>query len=191
MKICGFIVLFAWLFSACTPKIQVRQVDSNYPIILVKGKNVNKITTVKIPLVFHLAKSSLNDIRLGSISYWHDSRFSQKNSWQAGSTLYIPQKGQLCISNQLQKIGFVRNEFVVYTRYSTSYADTDEFGCFFQPYCDLMVESGKDTLHIGSLQDLIKVKPDIVRDFLQGDSVLFRLYHGKELIPYTCPVQVK
>lgn len=54
-----------------------------------------------------------------------------------------------------------------------------------------MNENHKDTLHIESLQQLTRRKPDLVNAFLQGDSLLFRVYYNNNLVPYVVPVQVK
>lgn len=39
-------------------KININQISSEYPIVLKKGRNSNKITAVKIPLVFEVSKKS-------------------------------------------------------------------------------------------------------------------------------------
>lgn len=54
-----------------------------------------------------------------------------------------------------------------------------------------MSENSKDTLHIESLQQLKKREPDLINAFLQGDSLLFRVYYNNNLIPYIVPVQAK
>lgn len=181
------------LFSCSSNKpLVVEQIDSNYPIILVKGKDVNKITTVKIPLVFRLSKSFVgNTIKVGSLSYWHNSQLSKKNSWMAGCVLYTSKNGNLQLVNSLKEIDIVKNEFVIYTRHSTSYNIDDEIGRFFQSYYNYMVENHKDTLHIESIQQLKKENSNLAKVFLQGDSLLFRIYCNEKLIPYTCPVLVK
>ena len=109
----------------------------------------------------------------------------------AGAILYNPKSDDLQPVKRLRKISFIKNEFVVYTRHSVSYHKNDELGRFFQSYCDYMNENHKDTLHIESIQQLKNKNPDLVNAFLEGDSLLFRVYYNHNLVPYTYPVRVK
>ena len=109
----------------------------------------------------------------------------------AGCVLYTSKNGKLQPVNSLKEINVVKNKFVIYTRHSTSYNINDEIGRFFQPYYNYMAENHKDTLHIESVQQLKKENPNLAKVFLQGDSLLFRIYCNEKLIPHTCPVLVK
>lgn len=57
MLIFILIIIVTCFSCSSNKKIVVEQIDSNYPIILVKGKNVNKISTIKFPLVFNISTS--------------------------------------------------------------------------------------------------------------------------------------
>lgn len=109
----------------------------------------------------------------------------------AGCVLYTSKYNKLHQIDRLQEVDVVKNKFVVYTRHSISYDISDEIGRFFQPYYDYMYENHKDTLHIESIQQLKNKNPNLANTFLQGDSILFRIYYNEKLIPYTCSVQVK
>lgn len=111
-----------------------------------KGKNVNKISSIKFPLVFNISTSFFDkSAKLGSIGYLHNSLLLKKATWMAGAILYNPKSDDLQPVKRLQKISFIKNEFVVYTRHSVSYHKNDELERFFQSYCDYMNENHKDT----------------------------------------------
>ena len=192
-KIMLVLVIIITLFSCSSNKrLIVEQIDSNYPIILVKGKNSNKIATIRFPLAFNISKSSLgNDVKIGSLSYLYNSALSEKATWMAGAILYSYQNNELKPTKGLQKINLTKKEFVVYTRHYVSYGINDDLWQIFQPYYDYMNENHKDTLHIESLRQLKNREPNLVKAFLQGDSLLFRVYYNNKLIPYVVPVQVK
>lgn len=188
------VLLFTITLFSCSSnrRLIVEQVNSDYPIILVKGKNSNKIATIRFPLVYNISKtSSGNDVKIGSLSYLYNSCLSEKATWMAGAILYRPQNNELKPTKGLQKINLTKEEFVVYTRHYISYDINDDLGQFFQPYYDYMNENHKDTLHIECLQQLKNREPNLVNAFLQGDSLLLRVYYNKNLIPYVVPVQVK
>ncbi|MFR3928718.1 MAG: hypothetical protein ACLTZR_12235 [Parabacteroides merdae] len=187
------LVIIITLFSCSSNKrLIVEQIDSNYPIILVKGKNSNKIATIRFPLAFNISKSSLdNDVKIGSLSYLYNSALSEKATWMAGAILYSYQNNELKPTKGLQKINLTKKEFVVYTRHYVSYGINDDLWQIFQPYYDYMNENHKDTLHIESLRQLKNREPNLVKAFLQGDSLLFRVYYNNNLIPYVVPVLVK
>ena len=109
----------------------------------------------------------------------------------AGAILYSYQNNELKPTKGLQKINLTKKEFVVYTRHYVSYGINDDLWQIFQPYYDYMNENHKDTLHIESLRQLKNREPNLVKAFLQGDSLLFRVYYNNNLIPYVVPVQVK
>ena len=192
-KIMLVLVIIITLFSCSSNKrLIVEQIDSNYPIILVKGKNSNKIATIRFPLAFNISKSSLgNDVKIGSLSYLYNSALSEKATWMVGAILYSYQNNELKPTKGLQKINLTKKEFVVYTRHYVSYGINDDLWQIFQPYYDYMNENHKDTLHIESLRQLKNREPNLVKAFLQGDSLLFRVYYNNNLIPYVVPVQVK
>lgn len=187
------LVIIITLFSCSSNKrLIVEQIDSNYPIILVKGKNSNEIATIRFPLAFNISKSSLdNDVKIGSLSYLYNSALSEKATWMAGAILYSYQNNELKPTKGLQKINLTKKEFVVYTRHYVSYGINDDLWQIFQPYYDYMNENHKDTLHIESLRQLKNREPNLVKAFLQGDSLLFRVYYNNNLIPYVVPVLVK
>ena len=187
------LVIIITLFSCSSNKrLIVEQIDSNYPIILVKGKNSNKIATIRFPLAFNISKSSLdNDVKIGSLSYLYNSALSEKATWMAGAILYSYQNNELKPTKGLQKINLTKKEFVVYTRHYVSYGINDDLWQIFQPYYDYMNENHKDTLHIESLRQLKNREPNLVKAILQGDSLLFRVYYNNNLIPYVVPVLVK
>lgn len=186
------IIILTLLSCSSNKKLVVEQTDSNYPIILVKGKNADKIATIKFPLVFKISTSSFDDdVKISSLSYLYNSSLSKKAAWMAGAILYSSQNDELQPTKGLQKINSAKKEFVVYTRHYIPYPMNDDLGRFFQPYYDYMNENHKDTLHIESLQQLTRRKPDLVNAFLQGDSLLFRVYYNNNLVPYVVPVQVK
>ena len=192
MLIFILIIIVTCFSCSSNKKIVVEQIDSNYPIILVKGKNVNNFSSIKFPLVFNISTSFFDkSAKLGSIGYLHNSLLLKKATWMAGAILYNPKSDDLQPVKRLQKISFIKNEFVVYTRHSVSYHKNDELERFFQSYCDYMNENHKDTLHIESIQQLKNKNPDLVNAFLEGDSLLFRVYYNHNLVPYTYPVRVK
>lgn len=186
------VIIITFFSCSSNKRLIVEQIDSNYPIILVKGKNSNKIATIRFPLAFNISKSSLdNDVKIGSLSYLYNSALSEKATWMAGAILYSYQNNELKPTKGLQKINLTKKEFVVYTRHYVSYGINDDLWQIFQPYYDYMNENHKDTLHIESLRQLKNREPNLVKAFLQGDSLLFRVYYNNNLIPYVVPVLVK
>lgn len=119
----ALVVIIAFLSCSSNKKLVVEQTNSNYPIILVKGKNSNKIATIRFPLVFNISKSSFeNDVKIGSLSYLYNSSLSKKATWMAGAILYSSQNDELQPIKGLQKIDLTKKEFVVYTRHYISYS---------------------------------------------------------------------
>ena len=55
-------------------KININQISSEYPIVLKKGRNSNKITAVKIPLVFEVSKKSFKKVQLANEGYWYNHK---------------------------------------------------------------------------------------------------------------------
>ena len=96
MLIFILIIIVTCFSCSSNKKIVVEQIDSNYPIILVKGKNVNKISTIKFPLVFNISTSFFDkSAKLGSIGYLHNSLLLKKATWMAGAILYNPKSDDL------------------------------------------------------------------------------------------------
>ena len=172
-------------------KVNINKIPSEYPIVLKKGRDSDKISAVKIPLAFEISKKSLKKVRLANEGYWYNDKYFRRDSWGAGVTTFHIENNALKENIYLQDIKFRKKVFVAYTSHRPKYAEGDELSDFFEPYLEKMRRENKDSLHIESVDILKAEAPDIIENFLCGDSILFRVYYGQELVTYTCPIQVK
>lgn len=172
-------------------KVNINQISSEYPIVLKKGRGSDKVSAVKIPLAFEISKESLKKVQLANEGYWYNNKYFRRDSWGAGITTFHVENNTLKANIYLQDIKFRKKVFVAYTSHRPQYAEGDELSDFFEPYLKKMRRENKDSLHIESV-DILKAKsPRIIENFLCGDSILFRVYCGHELVTYTYPIQVK
>ncbi len=187
---------FMALLYSCSPgkTITAEQIDSKYPIILVKAKNVeNKISTVRIPLAFEISKYTLKEIRLGTPSYLYNSLYYKKDSRRLiGSGNYHLEKGILKENHPVMpEIKLRKNVFIFYTSHQPYYTEGDELYTFFQPYLNRMERERKDTLHISTINELKNGHRDIIENFLKGDTILIKIFQTRDINAYTYPVEVK
>lgn len=99
-------LIFLLLFYSCSSdkEIIVKQVPSNYPIILFKGRDVDRIVGVRIPLAFYLRKYTLREIKMSSSPhYLYDNLSSPDYFYGSGCTLYAHEKGELQQVIKVQK----------------------------------------------------------------------------------------
>lgn len=193
MKRIFYIIELVLILYGCASSdgIKVNQISSKYPIILIKGIGTDKISAVRIPLAFQISKSSFQNIEFTHGGYWHNSDLQKENYWEAGAALYYIDNDSLKRSKKAQKITFHKITYVLYTSHRLNHIKSDSLQCFFQPYIDRMTKEGKDTLHIGSIEEFDNTNPNIIADFLLGDSIGFLLYNGEKSSRYTYPVKVK
>ena len=172
-------------------KININQISSEYPIVLKKGRNSNKITAVKIPLVFEVSKKSFKKVQLANEGYWYNNKYFKRNTWGASVTTFHVKNNTLKENIYLQNINFRKKVLIAYTSHRPRYAEGDELSIFFKPYLEKMERENKDPLHIESISILKSRSPNIIENFLYGDSILFRICYGQKLVTYTYPIQVK
>lgn len=184
------------LLNSCSPgkKITAEQIDSNYPIILVKAKNVeNKISTVRIPLVFEISKHTLKEIKLLiPTGYLYKNQYYQRSNWTSTGRSYHVEKGILKENLPTPpEIKLQKKEFVFYTSHRPHYTKGDELYTFFQPYLNRMEKERKDTLQISTINELKNGHRDIIENFLEGDTILIKIFQNRDIDAYTYPVEVK
>ena len=61
----------------------------------------------------------------------------------------------------------------------------------FEKYLERMNAENKDTLHIGTMQELKNTNPQLLEDLLLGDSLTFDFHYDKFFNPIRLPIEIK
>lgn len=59
------------------------------------------------------------------------------------------------------------------------------------PYFEKMKSEHKDTLHIGTIQQLKQTNPELMNELLQGDSILFNFVYKDNFHHIKLPVEIR
>ena len=177
--------------------IEVKQIESNYPIIIGGNTSENMIYQISFPLVYNIKKDISTDIQLYTADYNEGGKYNyEKGSWSRRALIHVlNEQNQLEITKHnderelLSK--YVMREYVFYTSHTP---DTSQHvRAIFKPYLEKMKRLGKDTLHIESIQQLKKMNPDLLEGFLAGDSICIKYTkeEKRKLGNFFLPVEIK
>ena len=117
---------------------------------------------------------------MGHISYYYkDIKYalSYEQGWNYNLLVNKEKNGELLTPYRRGRIVIdsLSNEiFVFHTGHSIRYEDSI-LQSVFRPFISQIKNTGKDTLHIGTIQEFKKKYPEIINLLLQDDSVQFIL----------------
>lgn len=169
--------------------VDVRPVKSNASVILKANRSKSKILMIQFPLAFKVCNLSSEKVCLYYHSYYINhtdkSRIGRTGWMGQGMLIFKDVDGKLQSPYQAGRI--VTNpkecsEYIAYTYHLIG--EQGNYQDVFSHYLEKMKEEEKDTLHIGTLEEIKMASPRIIDDFLKGDSIeldFWRIYMvGKE-----------
>ena len=118
---------------------------------------------------------------MGNFSYYYkDIKYalSYEQGWNYNLLVNKEKNGELLTPYRRGRIVIdsLSNEiFVFHTGHSIRYEDSI-LQSVFRPFISQIKNTGKDTLHIGTIQEFKKKYPEIINLLLQDDSVQFWIY---------------
>lgn len=195
MKTIFYILLSLLLISSCstlniTNDVKISQVESNYPIVL-KLREDGTVWAIFFPLVFKMSKRTLSKVRLSNPNYL---RFNEHGEWLPTVSLLFYREDKDLIrlkdNDKLRFLQFGEREWVVYARYS-NLSKEQHIQEFFISDLKRAKSEHKDTLHIGSIQQLKQTNPKLLNDLLQRDSIEFSFYYKDNFHDIILPVEIK
>jgi len=169
------------LFCCCNlsekkEDISLEQIPSDYPIIL-RGDTINnRVRLIHNQLAYRIKKNSLSEVRITNPTYYYGGSYVQEEykSWWGALLISIVNNNE-----QMEIIGlnddrrsldrFSFKSYIFQTKHSPDTAQSVQKK--FEPYINRMKLLGKDTLHIGTLQQLKSIDPDLVENLFVGDSI--------------------
>ena len=187
-----FLVLLFVIENCASNKkdlISIKQVKSPYQIAIERDKN-NIISHVYLYLTYNIHKSSSKSIRLSTPSYYN--KYNRLTTWKSAILYSMEPDTLLFVNSVYNKKRFIDYDDQNYVVYAVNYIDTIKSKqAVFIPYIEKMRIENKDTLHIGTIQEIRDKNPELVNGFLQGDSIRFVFYYDKGYHTITLPVEVK
>ena len=196
----GFIII-ACSSTSNSSMINIKQINSNYPIIVRTNRENNKIGAVDFPLVFNVSKNVTKQISiLDYPEYKRNSKYvinEYDKYWNTNTHIVFNINNVLMrpknkIDDTLMSLNNKVKQVVVYIKYY-NLSKNDEVQKLCSSYLERAKSMDKDTLHIESIQQLKQTNPNFVNDFLQGDSIRFDFYlkDDQRFYHIDLPVEVK
>ena len=182
-------------FCGCTidkNSVHIEQQDSNYQMVIWANDSVNKIIAVYYHLVYDAKKLVFKKVRFYDPSQFENSDYSYfKGEW-SGRPLEFDDYGKptiMRLDDELRMLTRKKNRYLIKggSAIDTSFAVQE----IFRPYLERMKAEGKDTLHIGSIQQLIRTNPDLINNLLQRDSIKFVFGRDERRHSIRLPVEVR
>lgn len=176
------IVCGCLLFLGCSKEsIWVKQTESNFPVVLMKNRDTNKIDLIQFYLCYDIKKNRLGRMWVQGIDYaYPDKEYGYKEadfldySFYNDTLEYINQP----YYNKKFLSYFITGQYVI--KIFKPVDNTPEVQNRFQPYIDKMIQHGKDTLHIASIQQVKKSNPELINNLLTRDLVRIRFFENGE-----------
>lgn len=180
MKKIFYVVFVVLLSISCVSQdtksyIKVRQAESNYPVVIRKSKENGRIWAIDIPYVFYVSKKTLEKIDLRDF----ETLRSFSSDIPTTSLMYIKRNNDLICpkgNDKIRLLRFKELECVVYVQYF-KLSEKQDIQNWFSHDLENMRMENKDTLHIGSIQQLKLTTPDIVKYISRRDSVKILFYY--------------
>lgn len=176
-----FISIVLCSFRIKNDTVIVNQVESTLPIIIRYDSIKDYIFRIQFPLVFKICNMSGNNKQIGQIAYYYkDIKYalSYEQGWNYNVRVNRMEKEELLSPYRRGRImvdSLATEYFVFQTGHSIRYEDTT-LQAVFRSFIPIMKESGKDTLHIGTIRVFKEKYPEIIETLLQNDSIQFWIY---------------
>lgn len=176
-----FISITLCSFQIKNDTVVVKQVASDLPVIIRYDSIKDYIFRIQFPLVFRICNISDSNKQIGQIAYYYQDikyALSYEQGWNYNVRVNRMRKGELLSPYSKGRIvidSLATENFVFQTGHSIRYEDTI-LQSIFRPLIPIIKESGKDTLHIGTIQTFKEKYPEIINILLQNDSIQFWIY---------------
>lgn len=167
--------------------VTIRQTKSDYSVVI--SKNEEDKALILFYLTYDIRKKSMCKIRLGDATY-----FSEKDRvfWCPATLYSIDADSLVYVNNAYNKKRFLcyfPQKYVVMGRhYMRNFPNAQRI---LAPYFEKMKSEHKDTLHIGTIQQLKQTNPELMNELLQGDSIRFSFAYKNNLHNIKLPVEIK
>ena len=173
------IILSSFQYNANS--VLVEQIESNFPIVIRYDSIKDYIFRIQFPLMFKVCNMSNNSKQMGHISYYYkDIKYalSYEQGWNYNLLINKEKNGEHLTPYRRGRIvidSLSNENFVFHTGHSIRYEDSI-LQSVFRPFISQFKNTGKDTLHIGTIQEFKKKYPEIINLLLQDDSIQFWIY---------------
>lgn len=191
-------IIFATLIvlSCVSPNfsdnVSIHQTESDYSVVI--SRNEDDKVFVLFYLTYDIRKNKMYKIRLGSAKYFSEKDRTEKDrtfwfpvllySLNADSLVYVNDS-----YNKERFLSYFSRKYVIRGRhYMKNFLDAQRI---LMPYFEKMKSEHKDTLHIGTIQQLKQTNPELMNVFLQGDSVEFTFYYKDRFHDIRLPIEIK
>ncbi|WP_165024384.1 hypothetical protein [Dysgonomonas sp. ZJ279] len=185
-------------FISCAQKpirnsYSIKQISSDYPVIIRADIYDNQVFRIQFPLVFEYTKSPLDKGRITSINYYYSKDHGKSyldeisSNWLSRIWIYqiIDDKlvdKRLGASEEIsQTEKFFPIEILGYTSHLVD--TTKKTQDILRPYLEQIkargVTQGKDTLSIGTFNEFKKMHPELTKILLEGDSISFNIFNNE------------
>ena len=186
--------MILFLFSCQIDKnsVRIEQQDSNYQVMIWANDSIDKIVSVYCHLVYDVQKLAFRKVWFYNPSQFENSDYSYYKEEWSGRPLEYDDNGipRVIEPNDDRKmLSRQKNQYLVKTIHimDTSFAVQQ----IFRPYLERMKAEGKDTLHIGSIQQLKLTNPDLINNLLQRDSIEFVFGRDDRRHAIYLPIEVR
>nr|WP_320117752.1 hypothetical protein [uncultured Marinifilum sp.] len=152
--------------------ITINHSNTYFPIIVRMTKEDNSIIGIRFPNKITVENKSLFKESFVKIEYRYKNIPLERNY---GIGLFEQENGKLIkTSNNKKKTISSKGsiEFVYYTRHFVD--STKSIQLQFKPYIDKMVRLGKDTLHIGTVDEFKQTHKELFESLTKNDSISIR-----------------
>lgn len=153
------IILSSFQYNANS--VLVEQIESNFPIVIRYDSIKDYIFRIQFPLMFKVCNMSNNSKQMGHISYYYkDIKYalSYEQGWNYNLLINKEKNGELLTPYRRGRIvidSLSNENFVFHTGHSIRYEDSI-LQSVFRPFISQFKNTGKDTLHIGTIQEFKK-----------------------------------
>lgn len=170
--------------------VVIRQTESDYPVVI-KLCEEGRVWAIFFPLAFKVSKRTLSKVHFSNPSYL---RFNMLGEWIPTTSLLFFHKDSDLIrpkdNDKSRLLQFREREWVVYARYSNLSKERN-VQTFFASDIKRAEQEHKDTLHVGSIQQLKQTNPGLLNNLLQRDSIEFSFYYKDNFHSIKLPVEIK
>jgi len=192
-----YLILLANIFQiACsqnTKPISIKQVESNYSVVLGADLDKERIVQVKFYLTFDITNNTEKDVSISYPEYMYNSKLVREISrgWRGGSLIYYYSNDTLMSTtgknNKLGQLEKIPKEYVLLVSHTPSQDSITQ--SLFSTYLDKMKIADKSTMSVGTISEL-KAQNSPIVELLEGDSLLLS-FGRNDIYLDPIPVQIK
>lgn len=179
--LCVIVVALA-VASCASPKfsdnVTIRQTESDYPVAITRNEKGQEF--ILFYLTYAINKRNMRKIRLSDATYFSEKDRTEKDRtfWFPVSLYSINADSLVYVNDSYNKkryISYFSQKYVIRGKHYMK--NFPKAQLILAPYFEKMKSEHKDTLQIGSIQQLKQINPDLMNELLQGDSIRFDFYY--------------